>query len=973
MFQLNDDKSIYVTRGDIGHFAVTAVDDGEKYIFKAGDLVRIKVYGKKDASNIVLQKDFPVTEEAESVDIILTEKDTKIGEVISKPKDYWYEVELNPLSDPQTIIGYDDDGAKVFRLFPEGRDLTENDPVITPEDIPIVDDALDLTSKRPIENHVIARAIAQINGTIKSNDKKVAEQINHITEDAVDLRGAVAVERARIDNIVAPDASESRTYNLEYVAAITDEMKSKIEAVITSDGIRANLKVKMREANIFYDGTGLTLFVFPDLCRPLGTGLLHTEDGLNYTISYDLTADRYYLSIAAQSGVTAAPSAAGEVTITYSLSDLEARDIRIGANGETYNTAGTSVRGQFSIATSGIDNANKALCAVVENNLDGCEILKKASDLELENATSGISKSEQIFGIFEVIPSGLSKISVATNKPLTLYFFDVLDDPGETVDAGTMVLKESKTFYPVGGEVCAYVNADKPYMLGLKGSVQYKLNADSPCMRRLMDIAESDDTYSYAMSVNVCFDLSVTIYGSVKELGRTETKIPVPVTHAYCDLTHGYMHHMAGKVVSTPVCSLDGYKYVTIVAADSTDVLFAYVFDYGDDGVYKGYRELSATGALVFQPLSKYFRVAISTKGLTDADYYDAARIAEIKLEKPKNIEFAEMPESGFENFSVEVNYHATMQVTEDAGKLMYTDYGVLALPDNYDPSGKPTRLIILCQGTGERTGADTNPLSNHGWSYFLSKGYAVMDMNGMALEWGAAQGFPVTNQHYCNKYLLQSYKKGYEYVTKKYNLKKEVFLAGISMGGGASALIAQSRILPVIAHVAFCPALSVYKQDYMKPWGGENQQKTIAGQWGFDGWDTTTPSQGYFLQNIDKIKGFDNLLINTFGSTKDAANQNYGNDAEAAAYNALCKIYPVPLKIWHCTDDNTVLYRYSEFMVNMIKNADGMAWLRNLGSGGHVGGWNIGTMNDTDVNGNSISTSVPFYEAVLFMQQYES
>lgn len=210
MFQLNDDKSIYVTRGDIGHFAVTAVDDGEKYIFKAGDLVRIKVYGKKDASSVVLQKDFPVIEEAESVDIILTEKDTKIGEVISKPKDYWYEVELNPLSDPQTIIGYDEDGAKVFRVFPEGRDLTENDPVITPEDIPIVDDKLDLTSKRPVENHVIARAVAQINGTIKSNDKKVAEQINHITEDAADIRAKtsadasairteIAVERARID------------------------------------------------------------------------------------------------------------------------------------------------------------------------------------------------------------------------------------------------------------------------------------------------------------------------------------------------------------------------------------------------------------------------------------------------------------------------------------------------------------------------------------------------------------------------------------------------------------------------------------------------------------------------------------------------------------------------------------------------------------------------------------------------------
>ncbi len=335
--------------------------------------------------------------------------------------------------------------------------------------------------------------------------------------------------------------------------------------------------------------------------------------------------------------------------------------------------------------------------------------------------------------------------------------------------------------------------------------------------------------------------------------------------------------------------------------------------------------------------------------------------------DRVSRIKKAERSENGLDNFFVEVNYHESTE-----GKLMFTDYGVLALPTNYTPDGEATRLIIFCQGTGERTGADTNPLNNHGWAYFLSKGYAVLDMNGMSTEWGTAQGFPVTNQHYCNKYLLQSYKKGYEYAVSKYNLKKEAFVAGISMGGGASALIVQSRILPVIAHVAFCPALSVYKQDYMKPWGGTTQQKTIAGQWGFDNWDTTTPSQDYFLQNIDKIKGFDNLLINTFGSTKDVANQNYGNDDEATAYNALCKIYPVPLKIWHCTDDPTVLYRYSEFMVNMIKNADGQAWLRNLGTGGHVGGWNKGEMEDTDVSGEAITTSVPLYEAVLFMQQYE-
>jgi hypothetical protein len=58
--------------------------------------------------------------------------------------------------------------------------------------------------------------------------------------------------------------------------------------------------------------------------------------------------------------------------------------------------------------------------------------------------------------------------------------------------------------------------------------------------------------------------------------------------------------------------------------------------------------------------------------------------------------------------------------------------------------------------------------------------------------------------------------------------------------------------------------------------------------------------------------------------------------------------------------------------MVNMIRNADGQAWLRTMPSGGHVGGWNSGKVSDKDINGQDVTTSVPFYEAVLFLQQYE-
>lgn len=120
MFRINEDLSIECTRGDIGLFSVGATVGDEVYKFKAGDVVRFTVYGKKDCSDVVLRKDVTVTEETEEVEILLESEDTRIGAVISKPVDYWYEVELNPETYPQTIVGYDENGAKVFKLYPEG-------------------------------------------------------------------------------------------------------------------------------------------------------------------------------------------------------------------------------------------------------------------------------------------------------------------------------------------------------------------------------------------------------------------------------------------------------------------------------------------------------------------------------------------------------------------------------------------------------------------------------------------------------------------------------------------------------------------------------------------------------------------------------------------------------------------------------------------------------------------------------------
>ena len=123
MFKI-EESTIKITRGDIGVLTVAAKNDDETdYIFKAGDILRLKVFKNKDCSCVELQKDVAIETETTEVAVKLTKEDTKIGELISKPVTYWYEVELNPDTNPQTIIGYDDEaGAKLFILYPEGGD-----------------------------------------------------------------------------------------------------------------------------------------------------------------------------------------------------------------------------------------------------------------------------------------------------------------------------------------------------------------------------------------------------------------------------------------------------------------------------------------------------------------------------------------------------------------------------------------------------------------------------------------------------------------------------------------------------------------------------------------------------------------------------------------------------------------------------------------------------------------------------------
>ncbi len=113
---------ISVTRGDSITITLNVskkdMNDGE-FIFKPGDIIEIGIYEAKGLNKEpLLDKEVEINENTNSIDIPLSSSETSIGEMANKAIDYWYEIQLNR---EQTIIGYDDDGPKVFTLYPEGE------------------------------------------------------------------------------------------------------------------------------------------------------------------------------------------------------------------------------------------------------------------------------------------------------------------------------------------------------------------------------------------------------------------------------------------------------------------------------------------------------------------------------------------------------------------------------------------------------------------------------------------------------------------------------------------------------------------------------------------------------------------------------------------------------------------------------------------------------------------------------------
>jgi pimeloyl-ACP methyl ester carboxylesterase len=167
-----------------------------------------------------------------------------------------------------------------------------------------------------------------------------------------------------------------------------------------------------------------------------------------------------------------------------------------------------------------------------------------------------------------------------------------------------------------------------------------------------------------------------------------------------------------------------------------------------------------------------------------------------------------------------------------------------LKLPLSYTSKGIPTKLVIICHGASmginsNGTGWTNDSGYNRLVDNLINQGYAIMDSNGY--DDSTSSG----HEHWSCPQALSGYIKAYDYFTQNYNLDKNVYLYGFSMGGLTALNLAINRSIPIRCIMVGAPVISLYNQCVER---GLNYDFLLA--YGMGG-----------TYDADKCKGYDRFL----------------------------------------------------------------------------------------------------------------
>ncbi len=235
----------------------------------------------------------------------------------------------------------------------------------------------------------------------------------------------------------------------------------------------------------------------------------------------------------------------------------------------------------------------------------------------------------------------------------------------------------------------------------------------------------------------------------------------------------------------------------------------------------------------------------------------------------------------------------------------IYEDAGVLLLPDSYGEDKAPTRLVINCHGAGGTVTTDDSQVEGQVLTkYLLANGYAVMDVNGLPSDFADQYGIDIRN-NIGSPIAMQTYIKAYHYCIDHFNLHKEIFVHGGSMGGISSTNLVLSEALPVLAQTGFCPVLDTYNEIFLHPWSDGLPKTAMGILYSFQ-----KDAAGNYIYDEDKLLHYDPM------SSK--------------------KVHPCPVLFCHCVNDPVVSFDITKKYVERTKEAGVEAELLALPDGLH-------------------------------------
>jgi len=564
--------------------------------------------------------------------------------------------------------------------------------------------------------------------------------------------------------------------------------------------------------------------------------------------------------------------------------DAELVDIRVGADGTTYNSAGDAVRGQVENVKDELSLAEDQIYSVTKMNAVASPIGWRL------NESDGFC-------------------SANANFQLNKY----------TVTAGQIIKVVSDDRFQFQNNISVPTSGTSTRIGETYGSGQFYLTVPTGATHLIISTPITDSVASVYSAVGV--------QNKIDELKSDLAYVNNPMD----DYNLQYTDNRPDNFVN-PDKLITGY-YINASGVQTASSAWNCTDFISIDGIEKLYAQNIGLGA--YYDSNKTFISSVTLGNSEDVVPPATAKYLRVSI-LPANVETAiicphgfyrnfaqdypvsvwKSPKKGYEEgyirFTVPVNNtsatYTNTEETNNEGTPNYVDVDcVLTLPFDYKPVGRPCKLIMMCHGAGKGVSGDGNWTENEDYntlvSTFTHYGFAVFDCNGFKNDvlgwsfWGNQRG-------------IEAWRKAYLYVTDNYNVEKTFSIYAFSMGG-LTAMNLAFQGFPNINAIALCsPAL-----DLREVWNAtDGTQAVLKVLYGLgDTWDESKVVGNNPYKHIMTIDGVD-----------------------------YCPYKLPPIKIWYgSTETNNsgnpaIEKEIARSFVNAIVNSGGYAFYREVSGRGH-------------------------------------